>query len=97
MERIAFTSECGPASETSESNLDIRRHKCPLGFSCTWGDKCRFANIPDAHPDTGEFHKKKNYYDGSKGSKSVSKEQGGGNGWSYGREDEIEEVEFSSW
>jgi hypothetical protein len=81
---IAFTSERDLISERSETDLFLRRHKCPGGFGCTWGDKCRFANIPGAHPETGEFHKKKNYYDSSKGGRSESKAQADGNGWSFG-------------
>ncbi|KAJ9125129.1 hypothetical protein QFC22_000083 [Naganishia vaughanmartiniae] len=33
------------------------------GWNCKYGESCRFFDIPGAHPDSGEFHQKKNYYD----------------------------------
>jgi hypothetical protein len=86
-----------PSAKRSVPDVDLVlcRHKCPDGISCTLGDHCRFASIPEAHPDSRDFPKKKTYYDGSKGGQS-GRGQADGNGWYDGNSDESDEVDFSA-
>lgn len=74
----------------------LDRHKCPGGFNCSGGGKCRFANISGAHPFPGEFHNRKNYYDSSKAEQD-ERESVDANGWFSETKVESEDQKTSFW
>ncbi|KAJ9108755.1 hypothetical protein QFC21_000075 [Naganishia friedmannii] len=59
----------------------IYAHKCAYGWNCKYGESCRFFDIPGAHPDSGEFHRKKNYYDGSTKDAPADGTEASSSGW----------------